>query len=116
MITESLIDEHIMFECSIGGRKVGRGQCLIVDRSILMLQGLHVIPELRGNGIGSHILRYIQAYAGANGYERIELDDMSDRFGQPRNIYLKHGFRYVNLEDGPEMEWSVVLNSPEPSS
>lgn len=115
MITEVLVDEHITFECSIKDRKVGKGVCFIVDRSTLMLQGLHVVPELRGNGIGSHILAHIQAYAVANGYECIELDDMSDRFGHPRNIYLKHGFRYINLEDGPEMEWNAQT-PPEPSS
>ena len=37
-----------------------------------------------------------------NDVTTIELDDMSDRYRQPRNVYVNNGFRYC-ANDGPEM-------------
>ena len=36
----------------------------------------------------------------------IELDDMTDRYRQPNNIYLKFGFTYVS-DHGPEMTYKL---------
>ena len=36
----------------------------------------------------------------------IELDDMTDRYRQPNNIYVKFGFTYVS-DHGPEMVYKL---------
>ena len=72
----------------------------------IMLGSLYVDPKLRNKGIGSILLNQLIQYAKKNQVKQIVLDDMTDNYRMPNNIYLKHGFRYVNI-DGPEMLYRV---------
>ena len=61
------------------------------------------VPEhKRLRGIGSSLLLKISKECHRDGCQTIEVDDMSNRFAKPHNIYTKLGFRYIK-EDGPEM-------------
>lgn len=40
----------------------------------------------------------------------ITLDDMSNRYRNLHNIYLKFGFKYIH-NDGPEMEMNICENN-----
>lgn len=66
-------------------------------------------------GQGTILLRFILNYA-YNLVDKIVLDDDSDMYRSPNNIYVKHGFRYV--EDwGPEMEvipYRILIRSRYP--
>lgn len=56
----------------------------------------------RGIGIGDVLLRHSIRYANDINIDEIVLDDMSDRYRQPHNIYTKHHFMYLDVS-GPEM-------------
>lgn len=70
---------------------------------ILLVGVLHVVPEARGKGIGSILLQELIQYAKLNNVKKIILDDMTDHYRQPHNIYVKHEFKYIG-DFGPEME------------
>jgi len=72
----------------------------------IVIGSLYVDSKLRNKGIGSILLDKIIQYAKNNRVKKIVLDDMTDNYRQSNNIYLKHGFTYLN-EDGPEMEYFV---------
>ena len=40
------------------------------------------------------------------GVKAVTLDDDSDRYRQPHNLYIKLGFKYVD-DSGPEMETTI---------
>lgn len=70
----------------------------IIDNSVI-IQSLYVDYDKRGKGIGSELMKNCFEETKCKIYY---LDDMSDRFLKKDNIYIKHGFKYVN--DGePEM-------------
>ena len=71
---------------------------------ILIVGTLYVQQKYRGKGIGSMLLKCLIEYCKQHNICKIVLDDMTDYYRQPNNIYLKHGFKYVN-ETGPEMEF-----------
>lgn len=72
----------------------------------ISIGSLYVDPSFRNKGVGSILLNQLIEYAKKNNVSKIVLDDMSDNYRENRNIYVKHGFQYVN-EDGPEMEYTV---------
>jgi GNAT superfamily N-acetyltransferase len=61
---------------------------------VFFLMHLYVPPDQRGQGIGSQMLHALADYLFRSGCRRIELDDMTDRFGASDNIYVKCGFVY----------------------
>lgn len=69
---------------------------------------MYVANEFRGNNLAMQLLREMSNYCcGMMENQNINrfvitLDDMSDRFALPNNIYSKFGFRYCSEdEDGP---------------
>ena len=79
------------------GRHVGR---------VFQLMHLWVPETQRHRGIGSHLLRTLYGHCAAVGVRRIDVDDMSERFTHPRNVYLNNGFVY-RRSGYPEMYASV---------
>ena len=57
---------------------------------------LGVPLHLRNRGIGSFLLLTLLSELKSKNCLRVELDDMSERFNHPHNIYLKCGFQYTN--------------------
>lgn len=73
---------------------------------VMSLMSLSVPRPLRNRGVGTALLRGVALGCLRLGLRRIDLDDMSDRFGQKNNIYVKFGFRY-RQPGFPEMYSSV---------
>lgn len=67
-----------------------------------ILLSLNVITEFRNNGYGTILLKQVITYCRCLGIKQINLDDCSNNFNKPNNIYLKAGFRYI-VEGFPEM-------------
>jgi GNAT superfamily N-acetyltransferase len=63
---------------------------------------LYVEEKYRGHKYGSMLIDHVIEKSKINNILVINVDDMSDRYRQFDNIYLKNGFKYVD-EDGPEM-------------
>jgi GNAT superfamily N-acetyltransferase len=57
-------------------------------------------------GLATYLLQQLFAWAAQNGYKKLQLDDCSDLFCHPKNLYLKLGFRYL-VDGQPEMERDV---------
>jgi len=68
----------------------------------IILCSLYVDKSYRNDGIGSLLLNQLIEFAKNQRITQIMLDDMTDRYRKQHNIYLKHGFKYIN-EFGPEM-------------
>ena len=63
----------------------------------------NVNEEYQNKGYGSLLMEYLIDHCKENNIRKIILDDMSDRFNQEHNIYLKFGFKYIS-NNFPEME------------
>lgn len=72
------------------------------DEARIHIIDLGTREEYRGNGFASLLLKKMIKESYKIGCKSITLDDASDLFGKSDNIYLKHGFEYVN-EGQPEM-------------
>lgn len=73
---------------------VSKAYAILKDR-VLFLMLIHVPRESRGLGVATRLLRRILQVGYQLGCRRAELDDMSDRFMRPENLYRRNGFRYV---------------------
>lgn len=79
---------------------------------------IFVDEKYRGNGLSRQLIQsminYCQHQMLKNDVARynIYLDDMSDHFGKPNNIYKKMGFEYCEVDEngpcGPEMVLTIV--------
>lgn len=58
--------------------------------------------NIRGRGYGKKLLRKMLAWCRRNGVKRVTLIDASDRYRKPGNLYVNHGFQYMNDEE-PDM-------------
>jgi GNAT superfamily N-acetyltransferase len=67
-----------------------------------MIISLHTIKEYRNRGFATILLNRIIEYCKINHLQEIFLDDCSDNFNQPNNIYLNCGFVYIE-PGSPEM-------------
>jgi ribosomal protein S18 acetylase RimI-like enzyme len=75
----------------------------IVNDNSCHINSFSINDKYQNQGYGSILLYNLIEYCKNNEIKNILLDDMSDRFNQQNNIYIKFGFRYI--EDGfPEME------------
>ena len=72
------------------------------DEARIYIIDLGTKEECRGMGFASLLLKRIIKEAYKLHCKNITLDDASDLFGKTNNIYLKHGFEYIN-EGQPEM-------------
>ena len=64
--------------------------------------------EYQGKGIGKKLIYRAVKNLSKKGCVCIQLDDMSDNaWNEKHNIYLKMGFKYVNVKPNPEMRASA---------
>jgi ribosomal protein S18 acetylase RimI-like enzyme len=75
----------------------------IIYNNICNINSLNVNEKYQNQGYGSILLYNLIEYCKNNEINNITLDDMSDRFNQQNNIYIKFGFKYI-MEGFPEME------------
>jgi ribosomal protein S18 acetylase RimI-like enzyme len=67
------------------------------------ITSLIVEKEFRSQGFGSQMLQTCIDFCYSNQIQVLYVDDMSDHFGLPNNIYRKHGFEYLEIHS-PEMK------------
>jgi ribosomal protein S18 acetylase RimI-like enzyme len=58
--------------------------------------------ENRKKGYASTLLYHMIEYCRQYGFSEINLDDMTDNYRKDNNLYIKHGFKYLD-DNGPEM-------------
>jgi GNAT superfamily N-acetyltransferase len=69
---------------------------------VLNITDLYVKHEYRNQSYGTKLLKHAIQLAKECNCESITLDDCSDRFKSPHNIYVKLGFKYID-PNFPEM-------------
>jgi len=67
-----------------------------------MIQYVFTKEEHRNKKYATYLLLYLKQYCKNNNVKIIKLDDCSDKFNHPNNLYLKNGFKYVTYGE-PEM-------------
>ncbi len=75
----------------------------------LYISTLFTNPQYRGLKYASFLLKRAIYEATKNKCVMIKLMDNSDLFNHKDNIYLKHGFKYENI-DQPEMIFMIKHN------
>jgi ribosomal protein S18 acetylase RimI-like enzyme len=70
----------------------------------LVMDGIVVRDDMRGRGIGSHLLDHVARYAREHGFERIRLD-VIDTNPAARRLYERKGFRPVHTQHFPYLRW-----------
>ena len=75
----------------------------IVDGNSVYITNLFVPEEQRGCGLAVKALHEVCNEAYRLHIPFIKVDDMSDRYRQKNNIYLKAGFVYMDPTSGCEM-------------
>jgi ribosomal protein S18 acetylase RimI-like enzyme len=63
----------------------------------MLMDGIAVSPNMRGNGVGTRLLDELKQFAGDNGYTRIRLD-VVDTNPSARRLYERQGFVPVRTE------------------
>ena len=76
----------------------------LLDRSPkegeLLMDGIVVAREARGQGIGSELLRRVEGFARDRGFRQVRLDVVDTNPGA-RRLYERHGFEEVVTESLP---------------
>jgi len=84
-----------------------KGYCNIIINDITKSSIITDFYCMKTNcGFGSILLKYLIEKIRKTKINIILLDDMSDRYRNSHNIYLKFGFRYIS-KTGPEMELKI---------
>lgn len=63
----------------------------------LLMDGIAVRGDMRGRGIGTHLLDRLKRYARENGYSSVRLD-VIDTNSRARRLYERHGFLATRTE------------------
>ncbi len=70
----------------------------------LLMDGIAVRSDFRGQGIGGRLLDDIAVYARENGYERVRLDVIDTNPGA-RKLYERKGFQAVKTHNFSYLRW-----------
>ena len=96
-------NNHLFFSID----DIARVTCIIPSASELYIQECYVKKEYRNQGYATRLLAFVKDYALKNVFACITLDDATNRFGKPNNIYIKNGFEYIDASEGPEMVYCI---------
>ena len=69
----------------------------------LVMDGIAVLPRLRGMGVGKRLLEEIQRYAASHEYDRVRLD-VVDTNPRAKQLYENFGFKAVKTERFPQLK------------
>jgi ribosomal protein S18 acetylase RimI-like enzyme len=72
----------------------------------LLMDGIAVRSDFRGQGIGGWLLDEITNYAGENGYMEVRLD-VIDTNPRARKLYERKGFQAIKTESFPYLKWLI---------
>jgi GNAT superfamily N-acetyltransferase len=70
-----------------------------VDGSVATLDEMYVVPELRGQGIGSAVMDVLLGYAREHGIDLIEIN-VDEADADTQRFYERHGFSGIVEETG----------------
>ena len=76
----------------------------------LLMDGIAVRSDFRGQGIGSKLLDEIAKYASENKYKKVRLD-VIDINPRAKKLYEKKGFKAVKTENFPYFRWLLGFSS-----
>ena len=93
----SINDIDINSEDNIGKIEfcINKNKCYIIS--------LFVDIKYRNRGLGSKLFLLVKNYCIDNKINIIKLDSTTD-MDDNRNLYIKHGMKYINKNKGPEMD------------
>ena len=77
------------------------------EEDYLYIATLYTHPQYRGLKYASTLLNRAKYEATKNKCKMIKLMDHTDLFNQENNIYLKHGFNYID-EGQPDMCYMLI--------
>jgi GNAT superfamily N-acetyltransferase len=114
--------EDQIFHLNLEGvDKIGYIQYVLdFDTPEVIVSYVYVDEKSRGKGMGKKLMQLMMKHsysrmAQENVYQyEINLDDTSDHYGKPNNLYSQMGFEYCEMEDGvpsgPEMSMTIRVN------
>ncbi len=70
----------------------------------LLMDGIAVIPQMRGQGIGARLLSELNTFARQQGYNKIRLD-VIDTNPAAKRLYENNGFVAINTERFGYLRW-----------
>jgi len=70
----------------------------------LLMDGIAVHPEMRGQGIGSRLLSEVISFAAQEGYNQVRLD-VIDANPAARRLYERNGFVAIKTEHFGYLRW-----------
>ena len=79
---------------------------IVINYKECVIMDFEIVYNYQNKGYGSILLNNIINYCRFHNIDKIILDDMSSRFNTKSNIYLKFGFKYLEL-GYPEMELNL---------
>jgi len=74
------------------------------DFGELVMDGIAVRDDMRGRGIGGHLLDQLTHYAREHGFTRIRLD-VIDTNPAARRLYERKGFQPIHTDHFPFLKW-----------
>lgn len=76
------------------GHPVGCGALSPLDVSACEVKRVWISPDVRGIGVASRIMDWLEALALKLGYSRVRLDT-NEALSEARRLYLKRGYREI---------------------
>ncbi|MFQ3171553.1 MAG: ribosomal protein S18 acetylase RimI-like enzyme [Oleispira sp.] len=70
----------------------------------LIMDGIAVHSDARGEGVGSHLLKEVAKYAKEHKFDRVRLD-VIDINTKAKILYERMGFKSVKTESFPYLKW-----------
>jgi ribosomal protein S18 acetylase RimI-like enzyme len=107
----SIQKNNIIFYISINKlqhKKIDLSYCYIqyvvdLKKKNATLISLKTKDSFKNKGFATKLLTISLDYLKQKKFLKIELDDMSDRAWEKKNIYINFGFKYINPFPEPEM-------------
>lgn len=96
-VAERLGQTHAGWLCEAEGRVVGFA---MGDRATGEMWVIALLPEYVGRGIGSRLLREVETWLGATGWDRIWLTTDPDTSLRAYTFYRQHGWVDDRLDGG----------------
>ncbi len=82
------------------------------SKNQILMDGISVDKNYRGQGIGEKLLKELISYAKANHYQSIRLD-VIDRNQRAKKLYERVGFVVIREENYPYLKWLLGFSGSE---
>lgn len=94
------------------GQAIATGGVKPVDKEIIELQRLRVLPAFQQNGYGTSLLDRLETFAATQGFERIQLHT-DDVLTVAQQIYENRGYEETHREPHPTIDGEVIFYEKE---